>query len=34
MIEIYKDIAADSEKLIRKAQLVELEDLASLIAIK
>lgn len=34
MIDTYKDIAADNEKLIRKAQLTELEDLAGLIAIK
>ncbi len=34
MIDTYKDITADNEKLIRKAQLTELEDLAGLIAIK
>ena len=32
MIEIYKDIAGESEKVIRKTQLAELEDLAGIIA--
>lgn len=34
MIEVYKEIAADNEKLLRKTQLAELEDLAGVIAIK
>lgn len=34
MIEVYKEIAGDNEKLLRKAQITELEDLAGLIAIK
>lgn len=34
MIEIYKEIAAENEKIIRKAQLAELEDLASILAAK
>jgi len=32
MIEVYKEIALENEKLIRKTQLSELEDLASIIA--
>lgn len=32
MIEIYKEIAAENEKIIRKTQLAELEDLAEIIA--
>lgn len=32
MIEIYKEIAGESEKIIRKIQLAELEDLAGVLA--
>lgn len=34
MIEVYKEIAGESEKIIRKTQLNELEDLAAVIAAK
>lgn len=34
MISVYKEIAAENIKIIRKAQLSELEDLASIIAVR
>lgn len=34
MIETYKEIAVESEKIIRKTQLAELEDLAHILAAK
>ena len=34
MIEVYKEIAGENEKLIRKSQLLELEEIAAMIAAK